>query len=218
MPLRARLHHFLEWLARRGGGPDLIPRFLIAGLGNPGERYRLSRHNVGFMTLDRLGAAHAIRLDQQRHQARFGLGLLAGLPVVLVQPLAFMNRSGPPTQHLARDFHLSSNDLIVIHDDIDLVFGRLKIKAKGGHGGHNGLRSLMEAFGTGDFLRVRIGVGRPEAGGNVTDHVLGGFVAHEVDRLPGVLNRAQEAVSAIIRHGPQEGMNRFNQPYPEVHS
>jgi PTH1 family peptidyl-tRNA hydrolase len=218
MPLRARLHHFLEWLARHGGGPDLNPRLLIAGLGNPGERYRLSRHNVGFMTLDRLGGAHAIRLDQQRHQARFGLGLLAGLPVVLAQPLAFMNRSGPPMLQLAQDFHLSSNDLIVVHDDIDLVFGRLKIKAKGGHGGHNGLRSLMEAFGTGDFIRIRIGIGRPEAGGSVTDHVLGHFAAHEADQLPSVLGRAQEAVIAIIRHGPQEGMNRFNQPYPEVHS
>lgn len=190
---------------------------MVVGLGNPGERYRGSRHNVGFMTVEGLGRTHAIPLNRERHQVRFGLGEVAGVPVALAQPLAFMNRSGPPSFELARELQLSFHELVVVHDDIDLAFGRLKIKAKGGHGGHNGLRSLMEAFGTGAFVRVRIGVGRPEAGGNVTDHVLGPFAAQEAEHLPGVLGRAQEAVAVIIRHGPLEGMNRFNQPNPEVH-
>ena len=150
---------------------------LVVGLGNPGKAYEDTRHNAGFMAADQIAQDFNISLNKTKFDTVFGRGWIGDVDLLLAKPMAFMNRSGPPLQKLAHYFRIPGEDMLVIHDDIDLAFGRLKIKEKGGHGGHNGLRSIMDAFGGGNFVRLRIGVGRSEAGESVTDHVLGRFSA-----------------------------------------
>jgi len=183
---------------------------LIVGLGNPGEAYRLTRHNIGFMVVDRLAYRHRILVDKRRLKAVFGLGRVDGRPVILAKPMTFMNLSGPAVRNLAHFFHLDAKDLLVIHDDIDLVFGKIKIKQKGGDGGHNGLKSLIEAFGSGVFARVRIGIGRPDTKVEVKGYVLNRFDAQQEAVLDEVITMAQDAVETILLKGLTEGMNRFS--------
>lgn len=135
---------------------------LVAGLGNPGAEYAGTRHNAGFMALDLLAAAHGIDVQRRKFDVVFGRGRIRGVEVVLAKPQAYMNRSGPPLRQLADFFRIQSEAMVVVHDDIDLAFQRLKIKEKGGDGGHKGIRSIIDAFGGGQFARVRLGVGRSE--------------------------------------------------------
>ena len=183
---------------------------LWVGLGNPGRDYATSRHNTGFMIIEEIATAFALSLDRKKFNILFGRGSIEEHDVILAKPMAFMNNSGPPVKQLARYFRISSEDLLVIHDDIDLAFGRLKIKEKGGHGGHKGVKSLMDAFGKGDFARLRIGIGRSEEPVSVTDHVLGSFSVEETEMLKGILARACKAVVTILTKGVKNGMNRFN--------
>lgn len=184
---------------------------LVVGLGNPGPKYDATRHNVGFMVIDALAEIYNIRLESKnRFDALVGRGDIENRPAVLAKPLSYMNRSGIPTQRIAAYFRISSKDLLVVHDDIDLAYGRIKIKEKGGHGGHNGLKSLIEAFGNGDFARIRIGIGRPETGHNVTGHVLGTFHPDERTALERIIERSREAAVSILCQGAKESMNVFN--------
>ncbi len=184
--------------------------WLIAGLGNPGRKYADTRHNIGFMVIDRLAKEHGFAVIQKKFDTVFGLGEIDGIKVVLTKPMAFMNRSGPPITQLAKYYKLESDHVLVIHDDIDILFGNLKIKAKGGHGGHNGLRSIIGAAGGGEFPRIRIGIGRPDTQIEVTDHVLGKFAKEESATLDLVLSCAAEAAQSIIKKGLPLSMNRFN--------
>jgi PTH1 family peptidyl-tRNA hydrolase len=183
---------------------------LIVGLGNPGPAYASTRHNIGFMVIDRLVQKHALALQPSRIQAEVAEGTIAGIPVMVAKPLAFMNRSGGPVGELLHTFRLQCEDMVVIHDDIDLAYERLKIKEKGGDGGHNGLRSLIDALGTDDFVRVRMGVGRPEADIGVVDYVLGEFDAKQHLTLERFLSQALEAAEVILCEGAKAAMNRFN--------
>ena len=183
---------------------------LVVGLGNPGNNYENTRHNAGFMVADKIARDFNISFDKSKFDAIFGRGSIEDVDVVLAKPMAFMNRSGPPLQKLAHFFRISGEDMLVIHDDIDLAFGRLKIKEKGGHGGHNGIRSIMDAFGGGDFERLRIGVGRSEAGENVTDHVLGRFSDDKAEMVTRVIAVARDAVVTVLCEGIKAGMNAFN--------
>ena len=183
--------------------------YLIAGLGNPGSTYRRTRHNAGFMVLDRLAERFSIPFDRSKFNAVFGRGSINGVEVVLAKPQAFMNRSGPPIRNLANFFKILCKDIVVVHDDIDLTFGRIKIKMKGGHGGHKGIISLIDAFGSGEFARIRVGVGR-SAARSVTDHVLGRFNSEEEQTLDRLIARAQEAVVSYLVDGITECMNQFN--------
>ncbi|OQY07722.1 MAG: aminoacyl-tRNA hydrolase [Desulfobacteraceae bacterium 4572_123] len=193
---------------------------LIAGLGNPGAKYRNTRHNAGFMAADKIAAAYAIDLDIRKFGAFFGTGVIEGIRVVLAKPQLYMNRSGLPVFRIAEHFKISSRDILVIHDDIDLAFGRLKIKQKGGTGGHNGIRSLTDAFDGGNFSRLRIGIGRDcgqSGDASVTDHVLGSFSEDETRCLDPILKNALEAVVTILSRGIMEGMNRFNKRKVSFH-
>lgn len=183
---------------------------LIVGLGNPGEAYRLTRHNIGFMVVDRLAHRHRILVQKRRFGAVFGLGRVDGRSVILAKPMTFMNMSGAAVQNLAHFFNLDTQDLLVIHDDIDLVFGKIKIKQKGGDGGHNGLKSLIAAFDSGVFARVRIGIGRPDAKQEVKGYVLSRFDSRQETVLDEVISTAQDAVETIVLKGLTEGMNRFS--------
>ncbi len=183
---------------------------LIAGLGNPGRAYAATRHNIGFMVIDRLAADYGIEVERSKFNARFGRGTIEGRAVILAKPQAYMNRSGLPLSQLTRFFKIPCTELIVIHDDMDIAFGRIKIKQKGGSGGHKGIRSLREAFGDDRFVRVRVGVGRPAAHQDAADYVLANFSPAERRMLDEVIAQAREAVVTILREGAQVAMNRFN--------
>jgi len=183
---------------------------LVVGLGNPGNKYEDTRHNAGFLVADKIAQDFNLSLNKTKFDTIFGRGFIEDIDVLLVKPMAFMNRSGPPLQKLAHYFRIPGEDMLVIHDDIDLAFGRLKIKEKGGHGGHNGIRSIMDAFGGGDFVRLRIGVGRSEAEGNVTDHVLGRFSDDKAEMVARVITVARDAAVTVLCEGIKVGMNAFN--------
>ena len=183
---------------------------LVVGLGNPGEAYAETRHNAGFLAVDKVSAAFSIPFAKQKFDARFGIGSIDGIKVILAKPMAFMNRSGPQVQKIAGYFRILCEDMLVVHDDMDLAFGKLKIKEKGGDGGHRGIKSLIDAFGGGDFVRLRIGVGRPEAGIGAADYVLGKFNLEERKNLDRIITTAKDAVVTTLCKGTKEGMNRFN--------
>lgn len=183
---------------------------LIVGLGNPGTKYALTRHNIGFMAAEQLAAAAGIVLKKKGHQGVYGVGRIAGEESAVLLPQTFMNLSGASVGSACKSLGVEPGDLIVVHDDIDLPFGRLKIKAGGGHGGHNGIRHIREVLGTGDFIRLKLGVGRPLGGGDVAGHVLSTFSGGERKQLETVLGSAVEAVEAILAQGVQRAMNDFN--------
>ncbi len=182
---------------------------LIAGLGNPGDTYKETRHNAGFMVVDAMADTYSIPVGK-KFDALIGRGQIEGHEVILAKPLSFMNLSGFPVQSIANYFRISSKDMLIIHDDIDLAFGRIKIKEKGGDGGHKGLRSLIAAFGGGEFARLRIGVGRSETRMSVPDYVLAKFDTDEIKEMEQIIIRSRDAVVTILCKGTKEGMNRFN--------
>ncbi len=185
--------------------------YLVAGLGNPGRKYDHTRHNVGFMVIDTLAAKFGIEVDRSKFDVEFGRGRIDGLEVILAKPQAYMNRSGPPIRQLADYFRIQREALVVIHDDIDLAFDRLKIKEKGGDGGHKGIRSLIQAFGGDQFARLRVGVGRSQTGAGAADHVLSTFSRDEQTALGPILQTAVEAIVTILCKGTKVGMNQYNQ-------
>jgi PTH1 family peptidyl-tRNA hydrolase len=183
---------------------------LIVGLGNPGPTYAATRHNIGFLAIDRLVQEHGLGARSSRINADIAEGRVAGIPVLAVKPLAFMNRSGGPVSDICQTYGMQCEDMVVIHDDIDLAYERLKIKEKGGDGGHNGLRSLIDALGTDRFIRVRMGVGRPDDDIGVADYVLSDFAEEQRSRLEPFLSQAIAAVEVILCEGAKEAMNRFH--------
>lgn len=185
---------------------------LIVGLGNPGNDYLFTRHNVGFMTVDLLADCFSISFDKNKFSALFGRGSINGNEVILVKPMAFMNRSGIPIQNVASYFKIHREDILIIHDDIDIDFGRIKIKRNGGAGGHNGVKSIIDAFGDGDFARVRVGIkgGGERGGANVANYVLGKFSFDEMNSLDQIIAKAKDAVVTVVCKNITTGMNKFN--------
>jgi PTH1 family peptidyl-tRNA hydrolase len=186
-------------------------KFIVAGLGNPGKKYDRTRHNAGFLAVDELGTRLGIALTQERHQSLVGRGRIEADEIVLAKPQTFMNLSGTAVSSLLRDGYLTPESLIVVHDELDLPVGTVRVKKGGGHGGHNGLRSLIEQLGTGDFSRVRIGIGRPEPGRDTADYVLAPFPAGERAVVAEAVQNAANAVLLIVSEGMTRAMNQFNQ-------
>jgi PTH1 family peptidyl-tRNA hydrolase len=184
--------------------------WLIVGLGNPGPRYAETRHNAGWQVAERLAERWGISLSQRRAGALFGDGRVAGERALVVEPQDYMNRSGPPTRALL-DFYKSDTDrIVVVHDELDLPFGQLRLKRGGGNGGHNGLRSLDTHLPDREYARVRFGIGRPPEGGEGADYVLGRWSPEEREALPEVVDKAADAVELLLREGLTAAMNRFN--------
>ncbi|HZW90288.1 MAG TPA: aminoacyl-tRNA hydrolase [Myxococcaceae bacterium] len=186
---------------------------LVVGLGNPGREYAGHRHNVGYMVLERLAAAVGIPLGQSKFQGRFGQGDVGRLRVLLLAPETYMNASGESVSAAARFFKVAPEDLLVVHDELDLAFGRLQLKKGGGTGGHNGLESVVEQLGTTDFARLRFGIGKPQgpnAKERVVGHVLHDFSSEESGALPPLLDRAVDMARAWLTLGLAEAMNRHN--------
>jgi PTH1 family peptidyl-tRNA hydrolase len=185
-------------------------RFLVVGLGNPGPRYAATRHNAGFFVVDLLAERLGGRLKAHKGRADILEGRLAGVPVVLAEPRSYMNESGGPVVSVARFYKIPVDRMVVVHDDLDLPFGALRLKAGGGDGGHNGLRSLTAALGSKDYLRVRFGIGRPPGRQDPADFVLREFGAAERKELAFVIDRAADAVEALLAHGLEAAQNTYN--------
>ncbi len=180
---------------------------IVVGLGNPGTEYVSTRHNVGFMTVERLAGRWHIGLKAERRGVRIGEGRVAGVPTTLVQPLRYMNRSGEALGAIGLQF--GAEDLIVVYDDIDLPVGRLRVRPEGGSGGHRGIESLVRQCGR-HFNRVRIGVGRPPEGMDAAEYVLMPLTAPEQRVIDSVVERASDAVECLLVEGMEQAMNRFN--------
>ena len=183
---------------------------LIVGLGNPGIEYAETRHNIGFMVVTHLADRAGSALKRKGYQGFYGVGRVAGEEVTILLPQTYMNRSGASVAPAYQSHDIAPGDLIVIHDEIDLSFGCLRIKLGGGHGGHNGLRSIGGALGDPGYLRLRMGVGRPPVGGDVSKHVLSRFATAERADLTTYVDTATEALELMITRGPQEAMNTYN--------
>jgi len=183
---------------------------LIVGLGNPGDTYVKTRHNAGFMVLDEVAESFSISIEKRKFEALFGRGLIEGFEVILAKPMAFMNLSGIPVQKILNYFKIPFDDMLVIHDDIDLAFGRLQIKENGGHGGHKGLKSIIKTVGSSNFVRLRIGIGRSEENIGVANYVLGQFSTNEKKILDRITKRARDAVVATTCKSAKKAMNIFN--------
>jgi peptidyl-tRNA hydrolase, PTH1 family len=185
---------------------------LVVGLGNPGIKYASSRHNVGFMALDALREELGLPDYKEKFSGVFTRGEALGHTVVLLKPMTFMNLSGGSVQPAMAFLKVSVEDVLVLHDELDLAFGDVRVKVSGGHAGHNGLRSIIERVSSPDFVRVRVGIGRPPPGfqGDVADYVLQGFDSAERAELPGVVARAVGAAKEVLSSGPQAAMNQVN--------
>ncbi|ABQ27833.1 aminoacyl-tRNA hydrolase [Geotalea uraniireducens] len=182
---------------------------LIVGLGNPGPKYQWTRHNAGFMVLDRLSHLTGITVTRKNFSGLCGEGSWQGDRLILLKPQTFMNLSGRSVAEALRFHKLTVEDLIVIHDDLDIPFGRVKLKAGGGHAGHNGLRSLSQELGSGAFLRVRMGIGRP-LHGDVVNYVLSNFSPEEMIGLPRLLDGIVDLLEMLITEGLPKTMSLYN--------
>jgi PTH1 family peptidyl-tRNA hydrolase len=181
----------------------------VVGLGNPGPEYASHRHNIGFLVADVLAERFRAGPWKSKFGSDHAKGEHGGRAVLLAKPMEFMNCSGPPVQRLAQFYQVETNDVLVIHDDIALEMGRVKVKLGGGHGGHNGLRSIAEHLGPG-HLRVRCGVGHPGSKERVVGHVLSAFSKAEQKELPDLIARAVDAVETVLDQGVERAMNKFN--------
>ena len=186
----------------------------VVGLGNPGPRYAETRHNAGFLLIDRLAQRHGAVLSSRRHQAVFAEIELAGERTLLIQPLAYMNRSGPPVAGFAAELGIPPEAILVAHDELDLPPARIRMKRGGGTAGHRGLESLVEALGTRDFPRLRVGIGRPPEGIAVVDFVLAPFPADERAALDVALDAACPGIEAWARDGIEAAMAILHAPAP----
>ena len=187
--------------------------FLVVGLGNPGPAYRGNRHNVGVMVLDLLAERVGGRFAKHKARADVIEGRLGPLPaprVVLAEPRSYMNESGGPVAGLCNFYKIPVEQLVVVHDELDLPYGSLRLKRGGGDNGHNGLRSITRSLGSREYLRVRFGIGRPPGRMDPADYVLRDFSAAERKDLDFHLDRAADAVEALVRHGLESAQNRYN--------
>jgi PTH1 family peptidyl-tRNA hydrolase len=187
---------------------------LIIGLGNPGGEYAHTRHNCGWMVLDELERRGRFGRARREGPARVQTGTVDGYDLVLARPTTFMNLSGRAGVHLVRVLGVPVPDVVVVHDDVDIAFGRLRLRRGGSAGGNRGVRSLIESWQTPDFIRIRVGIGRPLEGEDTVDHVLDPFTREEREALPGILGRAADAAMAIARDGLERAMTEYNRPLP----
>jgi PTH1 family peptidyl-tRNA hydrolase len=183
---------------------------LVAGLGNPGAAYRGTRHNVGFEVLDLLAVRHGLQFATSRVEALEARWRVDAATVVLVKPLTYMNLSGTAVVGLSRYYRIERPDVLVVCDDVNLPLGRLRARSGGSEGGHNGLRSVAQAFGTTEYARLRVGVGRGDERRDLAGHVLAKFEPEERDGVADAIARSADAVETWIRQGLEQVMNRYN--------
>ncbi len=189
---------------------------VVVGLGNPGSRYRDSRHNVGFAVIDELSRRHGIAPTSFSSVSLLGRGTVSGERVILVKPITYMNLSGRAVVEVQRYFRVPPTDTLVVADDVNLPLARLRARAMGSAGGHNGLQSIIEALATENFPRLRIGVGRGNDRRDLSDHVLARFEADEVARMVATIERAADAAERFVSDGIEQVMNEFNRDLDRI--
>lgn len=183
---------------------------VIVGLGNPGKRYERTRHNVGFLVVDRIASEKRVSVTKKKYRSLVGNWQGDGETTLLVKPQTYMNSSGEAVKNLFRYLPVAVRDLVVVHDDLDLPFGRIRIRPRGGAGGHRGVLSILQALGEEGFFRIRVGIGRPPQGLDPTDFVLQPFADDEAASLSRIVSRAVLAVETLLKEGPQRAMETFN--------
>ena len=183
---------------------------LFVGLGNPGPRYAETPHNAGFVVCDRFAAKHRFGAMGAKFQGEFVRGRALGADVGLLKPQTFMNLSGESVAEALRYLPVEPANVVVVFDEMDIPSGKLRLRKKGGHGGHNGLRSIIECIGSSDFPRIRVGIGRPPEGWEATGHLLSKVPNGERERFSATVDLAVEALETVIRDGFETAMNRFN--------
>ena len=191
---------------------------LIVGLGNPGRGYANNRHNVGFICLSHFARTQGIRFDKKQGRARIGIGEIADSKVVVARPQTYMNLSGESVSRLIKKFDINLDDLLVIHDDLDLPLGKIRIRYGGGSGGHKGVNSIINELGSQDFIRLRVGIGRPVKNEDSTEpsddeiitYVLSDFTPDEKQTVTQVIPRVTEAILCLLTEGLTAAMNRYN--------
>lgn len=185
---------------------------LIFGLGNPGDKYRSTKHNIGFITVDEMAFQMGITFNKSQFNSAYAEGRIGSEKVLLIKPLTFMNLSGESVRPWVDYYDLDeSEDIVVIYDDMDLDVGRVRLREKGGHGGHNGMRSIIQHLGTKDFNRIKIGIGRPKLNQSVVSHVISKFPKEEHDDMQNAVNHAYDALRAWAEGMPfQEVMSKYN--------
>ena len=184
--------------------------YLVVGLGNPGKQYDWTRHNIGFETIDKLAYDHNIKLTKLKHRAYQNTGTVAGHKTVLAKPTTYMNLSGESVREMMRFHKITPDKVIIIHDEIALDIGTVKLKVGGGAGGHNGLKSLISCLGTQDFIRLRIGVGNKPPHYDLSDWVLGRFDTKDHPTIIQAVTKATDMVQATLQHGVDKAMNDYN--------
>lgn len=184
--------------------------WLIVGLGNPGPEYELTRHNIGFLAIDYLLKSLQSPPSKNDFQSIISKFKMDGIDVVCCKPQTFMNLSGQAVQAVSHFYKIDKNHLVVIHDDIDLDFGKIRIFHNRGHGGHNGVRDISAKLGTNEYLRIKLGVGRPDQKPGVRDYVLQNFSKEEMQQLPEILNRTIDAIECLIFEGKDKAASIFN--------
>lgn len=182
--------------------------FLLVGLGNPGKEYEKTRHNIGFEAIDKISYEYNIPMKRERFKGVFGEGHISNEKVMLLKPTTYMNLSGESLREIINYYNIPIGNVIVIYDDVDLEVGRLRIRTKGSAGGHNGIKSIIHNLNSEEFIRVRIGVGKPER--DMVSHVLGKFPKEKQKNIEEVLNIIPELAYTMISQGPQEAMNKYN--------
>jgi PTH1 family peptidyl-tRNA hydrolase len=183
---------------------------LIVGLGNPGPEYSNTRHNIGFMAVDQLAAAYNIPLCKRGFKAAYGVGFVSACKTIIAQPLTYMNCSGEAVAELAAQYNITPAHITVIHDDMDISFGQLRIKIRGGSAGHRGVDSIQQHCGESGCIRIRVGIGKPPSLVDPVDYVLQDFAEKEKACLKDVMLKTIHCVSVLFNEGPQYAMNEFH--------
>lgn len=183
---------------------------LLVGLGNPGSEYSRNRHNMGFLCLAHFAKSHRLAFSQRESKSRVARGEISGIPVILAKPTTYMNTSGVAVASLVRQEKILMSDILIIHDDMDLPLGKIRLKPKGSAGGHHGIESIIASLGSQEFPRLRVGIGRPGDTGGTIDYVLGDFVPSERDIVEEVIARVSKAIDCFLAEGLEKAMSQFN--------
>ena len=184
---------------------------LIVGLGNPGRAYRWTRHNMGFWLIEHLAGQHGIALSRKGLNSVYGRGRVGDQEVILAKPQTYMNRCGEAVFRLLRFFKIPPENVVVLHDDLDLPLGKIRVRLQGGHGGHQGVKSIIEAIENDGFIRVKVGIGRPiERNHDPADYVLEPLAEEEREKFKEAVQWGVEAVEVLLLDGPQQAMDRFH--------
>jgi PTH1 family peptidyl-tRNA hydrolase len=201
---RTSLQHLLHHM-----DDNVQPMKMVVGLGNPGTRYEHTRHNIGFLCLDRLAQRAALRFrSSTKHRAKIAHGTIGGSDVLLAKPQTYMNESGRAVSLLARYYRLAPSDIIVVYDDLDLPFGTIRVRARGSSGGHRGMQSIIDHLGTMNVPRVRVGIGRTST--DAIAYVLNPFSPEQERELPALCDRVADVITYILKYGVTAAMNQYN--------